>query len=76
MEIVYDIVMGWVMVFDFIHLKEGPTRLKMFLYYTIILLETIALMTIWYLQLTNHVSTVGIWNLPFLTPVFLVVFRP
>ena len=46
-EFVYDIVIGWVYVFDVFHVKEGPTRIKNAAFYTLILTEMIVLLVAW-----------------------------
>jgi len=50
-EILYNLVMGFVCIFDYINLKEGPTRLKYFFYYTVLTMEAGILMTVWYIKI-------------------------
>ena len=47
-EFLYNIVIGFVFIFDCINLKEGPTRLKNFLYYLVLTGEACILMVFWY----------------------------
>ena len=47
-ELVYNIVMAFVLVFDIVNIKEGPTRLKNSLYYILISVEHSVLMYFWY----------------------------
>jgi hypothetical protein len=47
---VYNLVIGWVFVFDSLHVKEGPTRLKQAVYYTLMAAELTALLALWYMQ--------------------------
>ena len=49
--------MGFVSIFDFINLKEGPTRLKHFFYYAVLTMEAGILMTLWYMKVLEKVST-------------------
>ena len=56
-EILYNLVMGFVSIFDFINLKEGPTRLKHFFYYAVLTMEAGILMTLWYMKVLEKVST-------------------
>lgn len=53
-EFIYDVVIGWVFIFDFIHVKEGPTRIKQSVYYIINLLEMAAILTVWQLQIDQE----------------------
>ena len=55
-EILYNLVMGFVCIFDYINLKEGPTRLKYFFYYTVLTMEAGILMTVWYIKILEKVS--------------------
>ena len=48
--------MGFVCIFDYINLKEGPTRLKYFFYYTVLTMEAGILMTVWYIKILDKVS--------------------
>ena len=54
-EIVYNVVMGFVCIFDYINLKEGPTRLKHMFYYTVLSMEAAILMSLWYLEIKKQV---------------------
>lgn len=58
-ELLYNIVMGFVCIFDFIHLKEGPTRYKHAFYYVITLAEGLLLMSIWYVETTKKNTELG-----------------
>ena len=49
--------MGFVSIFDFINLKEGPTRLKHFFYNVVLTMEAGILMTLWYMKVLEKVST-------------------
>jgi hypothetical protein len=55
-ELLYNIVMGFVGIFEYLHLKDGPTRLKYLFYYALTSVEAAALMTLWYLDTTTEVS--------------------
>ena len=55
-EFVYNIVMGFVGIFEYLHLKDGPTRLKYIFFYLLISVEAAALMTLWYLDTTSRVN--------------------
>lgn len=52
----YNVVMGFVCIFDYINLKEGPTRLKHLLYYSILSLEAAILMGLWYKEVSKEVD--------------------
>ena len=47
--------MGFVYIFDYIHLKEGPTRLKHFFYYSVLTMEAAILMALWYIETNKKV---------------------
>merc|ERR1711874_207979 len=55
-ELVYNIVMAFVLVFDIVNIKEGPTRLKNFLYYSLVTCEHGTLMYFWYLESSSKVA--------------------
>ena len=40
--------MGFVFTFDIVNVKDGPTRYKHALYYTLALIENAALLALWY----------------------------
>ena len=52
--------MGLVFVFDIVNVKDGPTRYKHALYYTLVLVEDGILLAFWYIESGgNHVSQVN-----------------
>ena len=55
-ELVYNVVMAFILVFDIVNIKEGPTRLKNFLYYSLITVEHSILMLFWYRQTSSKVA--------------------
>ncbi len=54
-ELVYDIVIGWIFVFDIVHVTEGPTRLKNAVYYTLMAAEMVTMLTAWHIAMENLV---------------------
>lgn len=60
-EFLYNVVMGFVCIFDYINLKEGPTRLKHFLYYLTLGFEAAILMSLWYFETSKKVK-IHIWR--------------
>jgi hypothetical protein len=48
--------MGFVGIFEYLHLKDGPTRLKFLFYYGLIMTEAAALVTLWYQDTTKEVG--------------------
>jgi len=53
--------MGFVGIFEYLHLKDGPTRLKFAFYYTLTFVEGAALMTLWFLDTTKEVRRLEIF---------------
>ena len=53
-ELVYNLVMAFVFVFDISNIKEGPTRLKNLFYYTLISVEHAVLMFFWYRKTSSN----------------------
>lgn len=68
-EIFFDAVMGLIYCFSFLNLKEGPTRMRMVIYYAVILIENIILVSIWYPFRLRHV-----WYNQLLISVVFVAF--
>ncbi len=56
-EFLYNIVMGFVGIFEYLHLKDGPTRFKLIFFYLLTFGEGVALMTMWYQQTTADVKS-------------------
>jgi hypothetical protein len=54
-EVVYNIVIGWIFVFDILHVKEGPTRMKNCVYYALMVAEMIAMLVAWNMEMENMV---------------------
>ena len=60
-ELIYNCVMGLVLVFDIVNVKDGPTRYKHAFYYSLVLVEDGILLAFWYIESGgNHVSTVNL----------------
>lgn len=49
-ETMYDAVIGWIYIFDFLNVKPEPTRLKHLFYYSIVLVENGGLAAAWYVD--------------------------
>nr|XP_061784608.1 XK-related protein 4-like isoform X1 [Nerophis lumbriciformis] len=47
-EIVFDMVVGIIYIFSWFNVKEGRTRCRLFIYYSVILGENAALSALWY----------------------------
>ena len=47
-EFVYNLVIATVFIFDIVNVKDGPTRLKNSVFYTILILENSFLMVFWW----------------------------
>lgn len=47
-EFVYNLVLAAVLIFDIVNIKEGPSRLKNAVYYTLITVENSLLMYLWW----------------------------
>ena len=56
-EFVYNIVIAAVLIFDIVNIKDGPTRLRNSVYYTIVTLENTVLMVFWW---SAGVSFIGV----------------
>ena len=54
-EFIYNVVMAFVLIFDVVHLKDGPTRLKHLLFYTITFIEDAVLVAVWYDEVGKEV---------------------
>lgn len=52
-EYVFNAIIGLIYLITFINIKDEPTRLKYTSYYTIVLLENIALTSLWYIRITS-----------------------
>ena len=61
---IYNVVMGFVYIFDYIHLKEGPTRLKHFFYYSVLTIEAAILMGLWYTETNKKVYKIFLFSFP------------
>ena len=56
--------MGFVFTFDIVNVKDGPTRYKHALYYTLALAENATLLSLWYIESGGiDVSALNINNL-------------
>ena len=55
-ELVYNVVMAFILVFDIVNIKEGPTRLKNLLYYSLITAEHGVLMYFWYRKTSSNLA--------------------
>lgn len=55
-ELVYNVVMAFVLVFDIVNIKDGPTRLKNCLYYSLVTVEHGVLMYFWYKQASSKLA--------------------
>ncbi|KAG9355213.1 hypothetical protein JZ751_000051 [Albula glossodonta] len=67
-EIVFDMVVGIVYIFSWFNVKEGRTRCRLLVYYSIVLLENAALSALWYLY-RSPVATEA-----FAVPALCVIF--
>ncbi|CAL8253298.1 unnamed protein product [Arctogadus glacialis] len=55
-EIIYNMVVGIIYIFCWFNVKEGPSRLRMAVYYSVTLLENVALTVAWYTYRGTHIS--------------------
>ncbi|XP_061129186.1 XK-related protein 7-like isoform X3 [Syngnathus typhle] len=55
-EIIYNMVVGIIYIFCWFNVKEGPSRLRMTVYYTVTLVENVALTAAWYTYRGPHTS--------------------
>nr|XP_057907199.1 XK-related protein 7-like [Doryrhamphus excisus] len=55
-EIIYNMVVGIIYIFCWFNVKEGPSRLRMTVYYTVTLAENVALTAAWYTYRGPHTS--------------------
>ncbi|KAM4624595.1 XK-related protein 4 [Polymixia lowei] len=67
-EIVFDMVVGIIYIFSWFNVKEGRTRCRLFIYYLVILVENVALSTLWYLYRSPHATDT------FAVPALCVIF--
>ena len=59
-EFIYNLVMAFVLVYDIVDLKDGPTRLKHLAYYVIVAIENGALLGIWFTYSSGQVQQLRI----------------
>ncbi|XP_033825673.1 XK-related protein 7 [Periophthalmus magnuspinnatus] len=55
-EIIYNMVVGIIYIFCWFNVKEGPSRFRMTVYYTVTLAENVALTAAWYTYRGPHTS--------------------
>ncbi|XP_061781792.1 XK-related protein 7 [Nerophis lumbriciformis] len=55
-EIIYNMVVGIIYIFCWFNVKEGPSRLRMTVYYAVTLAENVALTAAWYTYRGPHTS--------------------
>uniref|UniRef100_A0A7N8XQP7 XK-related protein n=1 Tax=Mastacembelus armatus TaxID=205130 RepID=A0A7N8XQP7_9TELE len=55
-EIIYNMVVGIIYIFCWFNVKEGPTRFRMTVYYSVTLAENVALTAAWYTYRGPHTS--------------------
>ncbi|XP_077367952.1 XK-related protein 7-like [Festucalex cinctus] len=55
-EIIYNMVVGIIYIFCWFNVKEGPSRIRMTLYYALTLAENVALTAAWYAYRGPHTS--------------------
>ncbi|XP_031700615.1 XK-related protein 7 [Anarrhichthys ocellatus] len=55
-EIIYNMVVGIIYIFCWFNVKEGPSRLRMTVYYSVTLVENVALTAAWYTYRGPHTS--------------------
>ncbi|XP_077436885.1 XK-related protein 7-like [Vanacampus margaritifer] len=55
-EIIYNMVVGIIYIFCWFNVKEGPSRIRMTVYYTVTLAENVALTAAWYTYRGPHTS--------------------
>ncbi len=49
-EFVYNLVISAVLIFDIVNIKEGPTRIKNFVYYLVVFFENVLIMSLWWIS--------------------------
>ncbi|XP_078144157.1 XK-related protein 7-like [Centroberyx gerrardi] len=55
-EIIYNMVVGIIYIFCWFNVKEGPSRFRMTVYYSVTLAENVALTAAWYAYRGPHTS--------------------
>lgn len=55
-EIIYNMVVGIIYIFCWFNVKEGPSRFRMIIYYSVTLAENVALTAAWYTYRDPHTS--------------------
>lgn len=55
-EIIYNMVVGIIYIFCWFNVKEGPSRFRMIIYYSVTLAENVALTAAWYTYRGPHTS--------------------
>uniref|UniRef100_A0A672HWS5 XK-related protein n=1 Tax=Salarias fasciatus TaxID=181472 RepID=A0A672HWS5_SALFA len=55
-EIIYNMVVGIIYIFCWFNVKEGPSRFRMTVYYSVTLAENVALTAAWYTYRGPHTS--------------------
>ncbi|XP_029995713.1 XK-related protein 7-like [Sphaeramia orbicularis] len=55
-EIIYNMVVGIIYIFCWFNVKEGPSRFRMTVYYSVTLAENVALTAAWYTYRGSHAS--------------------
>ncbi|KAM3871893.1 XK-related protein 7-like [Diretmus argenteus] len=55
-EIIYNMVVGIIYIFCWFNVKEGPSRIRMTVYYSVTLAENVALTAAWYTYRGPHTS--------------------
>ncbi|KAM7405302.1 hypothetical protein PAMP_012575 [Pampus punctatissimus] len=55
-EIIYNMVVGIIYIFCWFNVKEGPSRFRMIVYYSVTLAENVALTAAWYTYRGTHPS--------------------
>ncbi|NP_001027880.1 XK-related protein 7a [Takifugu rubripes] len=55
-EIIYNMVVGIIYIFCWFNVKEGPSRFRLIIYYSVTLAENVALTAAWYTYRGPHTS--------------------
>ena len=55
-ELVYNVVIAFVLLFDIVNITDGATRLKNIFFYSIFGLEQAALVAAWYIAINRSYS--------------------